>query len=181
MLEFNVEKAKEFESFKNIPRFSHKPLSVIHPSPTKVDRKLKHIPPSTMAFDATRVSVGHRKSYSKNIPEHLVRPPIDEEKLMKIKAANKMRDDQLKMGKSTKKVSLATQKAEQATAKAKSEISIKIRRAEKNIKVLFSELKKILDKPNDDVIFPNLDTKVEEAKLAEKNGEFVSFIYELSQ
>ena len=100
---------------------------------------------------------------------------------MKIKAANKMRDDQLRMGKSTKKVSLATQKAEQATAKAKSEISIKIRRAEKNIKVLFSELKKILDKPNDDVIFPNLDTKVEEAKFAEKKGEFVSFIFELSQ
>ena len=100
---------------------------------------------------------------------------------MKIKAANKMRDEQLKMGKSTKKVSLATQKAEQAAAKAKSDITIKIRRAEKNIKLLFSELKKILDKPNDDVIFPNLDNKVQEAKLAESRGEFVSFIYELSQ
>jgi hypothetical protein len=112
LLEFNVEKAKEFESFKNIPRFSHKPLSVIHPSPTKVDRKLKHVPPSTLAFDGNRASLGYRKSEAKNIPDHLARPPIDEERLMKIKAANKMREDQLKMGRSTKKVSLATQKAE---------------------------------------------------------------------
>ena len=156
-----MEKAKEFESFKNIPRFSHKPLSVIHPSPTKVDRKLKHVPPSTLAFDASPVTVAHRKTNSKNIPEHLTRPPIDEERLMKIKAANRMRDEQLKMGKSTKKVSLAVQKAEQAAAKAKSDIQIKIKRAEKKIKLLFGELKKVLEKPSDDVIFPNSDIKVE--------------------
>jgi hypothetical protein len=45
---------------------------------------------------------------------------------------------------------------------------------------LFTELKKILDKPSDDVIFPNSDTKVEKAKFAEKSGTFVSCIYETS-
>jgi hypothetical protein len=83
------------------------------------------------------------------------------------------------MGKSKQKVSLATQKAEQAAAKAKSELSIKIRRAEKNLKLLFTELKKILEKPNDDVIFPNQEARVEQAKFAEKNGELVSCIYEV--
>jgi hypothetical protein len=30
-----VEKAKEFESYKRLPKFSHKPLAVINPSPRK--------------------------------------------------------------------------------------------------------------------------------------------------
>lgn len=93
LLEFKVEKAKEFESFKNIPRFSHAPLAVIHPSPTKPSNKPKHIPPSSLAFDSSKVPLKPRRSEHKNIPEHLVRPPIDEEKLMKIKAQNKMREE----------------------------------------------------------------------------------------
>lgn len=76
------------------------------------------------------------------------------------------------------KKSLATQKAEESMAKAKSELTVKIRRADKNLKLLFSEFKKILNKPNDDVIFPTSDVKVENAKLAEKRGKFVTCIYE---
>lgn len=34
-----VAKAREFESFKQIPRFSHKLGAVIHPSPTKLKRE----------------------------------------------------------------------------------------------------------------------------------------------
>jgi hypothetical protein len=45
--------------------------------------------------------------------------------------------------------------------------------------LLFSEIKKILQKPNDDVIFPNSEDKVEKAKFAEKNGKLVSCIYEV--
>jgi len=33
-----VEKAKEYESFRNLPKFSHVPMAVIHPSPKKVKR-----------------------------------------------------------------------------------------------------------------------------------------------
>ena len=177
LLEFTVEKAREFETFKQIPKYSHATLAVIHPSPVKVERKMKHVPPATLAFDSTKATVASRRFEQKNIPEHLVRPPIDEERLMKIKANNKMREEALQMGKSKQKVSLATQKAEQAAAKAKSELSIKIRRAEKNTKLLFGELKKILEKPSDDVIFPNQEARVEQAKYAEKNGALVSCIY----
>ena len=30
-----VEKVKEFETFRSLPRFSHVPMAVIHPSPRK--------------------------------------------------------------------------------------------------------------------------------------------------
>jgi hypothetical protein len=30
-----VAKAREFESFRNLPKFSHVPMAVIHPSPKK--------------------------------------------------------------------------------------------------------------------------------------------------
>ena len=57
LLEFHVEKAKEFESFRQIPKYSHKPLAVIHPSPTKVKKEPRHVPPSTLAFDSTKFSL----------------------------------------------------------------------------------------------------------------------------
>ena len=52
-----------------------------------------------------------------------------------------------------RKVSLADQRAQKEAAKSKSEVNIKIKRAEKNIKLLFVELKKVLEKPNEDVVF----------------------------
>lgn len=65
-----------------------------------------------------------------------------------------MRKSQQKSG-SGKRVSLAAQKQEQALAKAKTDINLKIKRAEKNMKNLFAELKKVLDKEDEDVVFPN--------------------------
>jgi len=46
----NVSKAKEFESFKQIPRYSHVPMAVINPSPVKVRREVWN-PPSNLTFD----------------------------------------------------------------------------------------------------------------------------------
>ena len=54
-------------------------------------------------------------------------------------------------------MSLMAQKQEQALAKAKTDINLKIKRAEKNMKNLFTELKKVLEKDDDDVIFANSD------------------------
>jgi hypothetical protein len=31
-----VAKAKEFETYRNLPKFTHVPMAVIHPSPKKV-------------------------------------------------------------------------------------------------------------------------------------------------
>lgn len=36
---YTVEKAKEWENFRNLPRFSHKELAVIHPTPKLQVRK----------------------------------------------------------------------------------------------------------------------------------------------
>jgi hypothetical protein len=89
-LEFRVEKAKEFESYKQIPRYSHSPLAVIHPVPSR-DIRPVWMPPKRLNFDGSHVPVQVRRFRPKNIPEHLVKPAIDEEKLMKIRAVDKAR------------------------------------------------------------------------------------------
>ena len=43
-----VAKAKEFESFKQMPRFSHPLGAVIHPSPSKVEKEPRHRPPKSL-------------------------------------------------------------------------------------------------------------------------------------
>jgi hypothetical protein len=80
-----VSRAREFETFKNIPRYSHSPLAVIHPA---AEREIRPIwkPPKKLNFDGTTVPVQVNRFNPKNIPEHLVRPEIDEEKLMQIRA-----------------------------------------------------------------------------------------------
>ena len=113
------------------------------------------------------------------MPDYLVRPPIDEVFLMKMKAQQKVRPETGGRGGPTKKMSLAAQKAEQAFQKSKNEINVKIRRAELNLKLFFGELKKVLEKPDEDMIFPDLPMKVENAKLAEKNTSFVTFMFKV--
>jgi len=54
---------------------------------------------------------------------------------------------------------------------------VKIKRAEKNIKLLFGEVKKVLEKPDDDVIFIGSTKKVETAKAADIKGGLISCIY----
>jgi hypothetical protein len=45
------------------------------------------------------------------------------------------------------------------------------------MKALFEAIKKLLDKPDDDVIFPNSVATVERAKAAAKAGRYVSFVF----
>jgi hypothetical protein len=77
-----------------------------------------------------------------------VKPPKDEEALMKIREQEKLR--KLNKQKDRRKVPLAFRKAEQAVVKNRSELNLKIKKAERNFSLLFSECKKILDKPLDD-------------------------------
>lgn len=71
---------------------------------------------------------------------------------MRVRAREKMRL-QMTPQHHSRKISLADQKAQKERAKSKSEVNIKIKRAEKNIKLLFAELKKVLDKPDEDIVF----------------------------
>lgn len=61
--------------------------------------------------------------------------------------------------------------------KIMSDFNIKIKRAEKNFNLVFASLKKLLEKPNDDLIFQGSLVTVQEAKAAAKNQTFVSFMY----
>ena len=83
-LDIYVAKAKEFESFKQMPRFSHALGAVIHPSPTKVEKEPRHRPPKSLQFDGSPLKLAARPA-QRQLPEELVRPPIDEEKRLKLK------------------------------------------------------------------------------------------------
>ena len=58
-----------------------------------------------------------------------------------------------------------------------SDFHIKIKRAEKNFDLVFAALKKILEKPNDDSLFKGSSVTVQEAKAAQKDKKFISFMY----
>ena len=89
--EFIVERATEFESFKQVPKYTHPMLAVIHPSPKKVKREVVHAAPKSLAFDSRTLNVGYRNYTKRHIPDHLTNPPIDEERLMKIRAKDALR------------------------------------------------------------------------------------------
>ena len=105
-LEFFVEKAREFESFKQIPRYSKPSMAVIHPSPEKVRKEPSHKPPKTLLFDGSPYALSKRPDTAKNLPDHLVRPAIDEEKLFKIREREALKARESKDATSKKKVSL---------------------------------------------------------------------------
>jgi len=55
-----------------------------------------------------------------------------------------------------------------------------MKRADKNTKLLFEVLKKLLDeKKDDDTVMENSNKSVRNAKLAEEKGRYVSFIFEV--
>lgn len=54
-IEFILSKAVEFESFKQIPKFTKTKLGVIHPSPIKIKKEPTHIPPKTLLFDGQSI------------------------------------------------------------------------------------------------------------------------------
>jgi hypothetical protein len=170
--EFYVAKAKEFESFKQIPRYSHATLAVIHPPPLKHPKDVWK-PPRDLSFDASIVEVQPKRFEPKNIPEALIRPPIDEETLIRIKENAKAKPVE-KLG---KKMSLGAQKEYKAELKRKQEIQMKIRKADKNFKGFEEEVKKILHRPGEELIIPELGATVEMANFAEKSGKIMRFLY----
>lgn len=69
-------------------------------------------------------------------------------------------------------------RAELAEATRKNKIKMQIKRSETNLRSFFNELKKVLSKPDEDVIMPELKTsRVTQAKTAEKEKFFGSFMY----
>ena len=104
----------------------------------------------------------------------MVKPPIDEETLIRLKAMDKAKATD---GRGGKRKSMAEQKREKEEAKRKSDIQFKIKRSDKILKNFFAEVKKILEKTDEDVIAKDLTITVEKAKLAETSGRFIRLLY----
>lgn len=146
--DFKVAKAKEFQTFQQLPKFS-KPLgAIIHPPPHRQEMNVWG-PDTNLQFDGAKCSLSPNRKERKTLPEHLAKPAIDEITLMKIREMSQNQSPQ-----KTKKMSLGAQKEFKAEQKRKSEINFKIRRAEKNTKLFFDEVKKILSKPEEEIIIP---------------------------
>lgn len=72
---------------------------------------------------------------------------------------------------------MAEQKREKAESKRKSDIQFRIKRSDKILKNFFTEVKKILEKTDEDVIAKDLTVTVEKAKLAESSARFIRLLY----
>jgi hypothetical protein len=108
-MEYNVAKAKEYETYKQLPKYSKPVLSVIHPPPLYAPPGKGHRAPKTMLFDGEPVKLKERrtKQDKKEIPEHLIRPEIDEEKLMKIREAERLKQQERDKSATKKRMSMA--------------------------------------------------------------------------
>ena len=59
-----VEKVKEFESFRQIPKFQHVPYAVIHPSPRK-RRDIGEAPACNLNMSGSQVKIQSRRYEAK--------------------------------------------------------------------------------------------------------------------
>lgn len=168
---YYVNKAKEFESFHQIPKFSHALGAVIHPPPYKRDREVWK-PAKNLAFDGTRQVLEVERYQAKNIPDTLIRPAIDEIALMRVKELEKSKSPQKKQ-----RMSLKQEKEHKAEQKRKRDINIKISRAEKNLKSVFDDWKHLLARDDLEFIVPGVQATVQQAHYAQKKDSYVQFLY----
>jgi hypothetical protein len=146
-----VEKAKEFESFRNLPKFTHVPMAVIHPSPRK-KRPANKSPTPNLTIAGNNAKLLVKRYEPKQFPDHLMRAPMDTS--FTSSASPKRVRSTAGFGSSTgsKKSLRQAKNAKEIARKMESE-GKRIKRAEDNKKVLFGELKKILESKSDDEQF----------------------------
>jgi hypothetical protein len=71
-----VTKAKEFEVFRNLPKYNHVSMAVIHPSPKKKN-KVPLPPPAILDVSSASAKLGFRKYEPRIFPDHLMRAPME--------------------------------------------------------------------------------------------------------
>ena len=74
-------------------------------------------------------------------------------------------------------MSLGAQKDFKQEQRRKSEVNFKIRRADKNTKLFFDEIKKILGKAEEEKVIKDLETAVFQAIYAENEKKYIRFLY----
>lgn len=75
-------------------------------------------------------------------------------------------------------MSLAEITAQKTIAKAKSDINIRLKGADRNLKAFFAEVKKILDKPDDDIVVEHCHEKVGKAREYEAGSRYITFLFD---
>ena len=131
-------------------------------------------PDRNLNFDGEPIDVKPRRWEPKNIPDHLTRPPIDEEVLMKLRTMGAKKEIK-------KNLSIAEKREMKLEHKRKSELNLKIKKAEKNIKEFFAQAKKILERDNEELIIADCGSgTVEQAKAYESSKMFIRFLYAVS-
>jgi hypothetical protein len=179
-----VEKAKEQEAFRRIPKYSHIPLAVINPSPRK-----KRTPPRaqspSLLLSASQARIQIKKGEQKQIPEHLMRAPMDSFTSSPSHGVSK--GGRAKSAAGGPKNARDARRAKEALKKMEGE-SKRIKRAEHNKKVLFLEVKKHLDKAEElsqapggsaevPVIQGHPNTSLIDCKTAIKDRRLLRFLY----
>jgi hypothetical protein len=137
-----IEKAKEYKDYQRMPKFDHKALAVIHPSPRK-----KLTPPReespTFTIAAVPAKPQAKRHEPRVIPDHLLRAPMDSFTSSPTSGA--------KRGGGGRPATAGSKGKRGASAKGgvkkyESGESKRAKRAEVNKKTLFSEIKKLIDK-----------------------------------
>lgn len=78
-------------------------------------------------------------------------------------------------------MSISEKRELKAEHKRKSELNLRIKKAERNIKEFFAVSKKILEKDNEELVISECGTgTVEQAKEYEVNKKFIRFLYAIS-
>jgi hypothetical protein len=142
-----VEKAKEFEAYKRLPKYTHVPLACINPSPRKQKSPPKPKSPSfTIAAHPAKMQV--KRYEHKQIPDHLMRAPMDSFTSSPTagKSRPKSQAGKGRKGSPKKGGDLGENK--------------KIKRAETNRKVFYQEIKKLLDKADEAASAPGGSAEV---------------------
>lgn len=130
----------------------------------KVEKQPRHKPPKSLQFDGLPISPSKRPKKENNIPEHLRRPEVSEELLQKIRQREELRKLEAKNPANKKKKSLEETRNEKQIAVAKSDIKFRISGADKNLKYIYGELKRVLDKHDEEKVLEGSERVVYEAK-----------------
>jgi len=144
--------SKEFEDFRQLPKYSHIPLAVIHPSPIKrMPRTIRPDPDFEFMSSPTRLH--NRPGPQFEIPESLTRPPVEISggKKSRPKSSLGFGSSQPRFGKKktgVRSTSKYGNRMEGAQAKAEAE---RQKVVNMNLKMFYDAMKADLEKSDDEV------------------------------
>ena len=168
-----VEKAREFEQYKHLPKYNHVPYAVIHPSP----RKKKELSPQkdlTFTMSGSSSKLIQKKYEPKVFPDHLMRAPLESTATPSYATKKSpSRSKSMKKGKS-----LREQKKQKENAKKFESEKKRIVRADKNLKDWFGELKKLSERSDEEPICQGSSGTVAQGKLQLRERKFIRFLYQ---